>query len=276
MTLSHLPDPADLPPRFVLLDRILDLEKEEIRAARRFSGPGHCLRNCDFPARKSADFAYVAVGCVPPPIPSGPAAGKCTSGPAGAAVAADSEGDAFVELAAANVRRAAAAGKDAAGEQKSEIINWFSAPLWQGLEALAQLAALHQRWRRKFGQQVFLLSVQRLTVGTTAASSAFPVAAQASPAAAARVFSEAGNAPQRLPLDAPCPDGDCLLDARLLVSTEGAAQYDTSLRSPSGQLLMNVLLHIGVRPFPDSARAAAARRRYLELFPCLRNFPVPL
>lgn len=239
MTLSHLPDPADLPPRFVLLDRILALGKEEIRAARRFSAAARCPRNCAFPAGQPADFGHGAVGDVPSRIQSGPTGGKRLP------------------------------------ERKNTLSSRFPAPLWQGLEALAQLAALHQRWRREFGQQAFLLSVQRLTAGTTAASSAFPVAVPASPAAAARVFSEAGNAPQRLLPDDPWPDGDCLLDARLLVSTEGAAQYDTSLRSPSGQPLLHALLHIGVRPFPDSARADAARRRYLELLPCLRNFPVP-
>lgn len=37
------------------------------------------------------------------------------------------------------------------------------APLFQGMEALAQLAALHQRWRMDFQRHAFLLSVQEWT-----------------------------------------------------------------------------------------------------------------
>ncbi len=185
MTLAHLPDPEELPPRFVLLDRILKMGEEDIRAVRRFA----------------------------------------------------------------------------------------EAPLWQGVEALAQLAALHQRWRRNFGQQAFLLSVQRLTAETPSACPVFPVAAPDVRSSEVPEPTDAGDAPERPALDALRPDGDCLLDARLLVHTDGAAQYDTSLRSPSGRPLLNILLHIGVRPFPDSTRADAVRRRYMELFPCLRNSP---
>ena len=185
MTLAHLPDPEDLPPRFVLLDRILELGEEDTRAVRRFA----------------------------------------------------------------------------------------EAPLWQGVEALAQLAALHQRWRRNFGQQAFLLSVQRLTAETPSACSVFPVAVPAVRPSEVPEPQDAGDGPERPASDALRPGGNCLLDARLLVHTDRAAQYDTMLRSPSGQPLLNVLLHIGVRPFPDSARADAVRRRYMELFPCLRNLP---
>lgn len=115
-----------------------------------------------------------------------------------------------------------------------------SAPLWEGVEALAQLAAFHQRWSRDFTREAFLLSVQHLE------ATAFP--------------DETGLT------------GKYRLNADVLARTEGAVQYATLLRDAGdGEPVLRMVLHIGVRTFQDAARAALLRRRYREIFQCLRE-----
>lgn len=127
-------------------------------------------------------------------------------------------------------------------EHGSALRRFIDAPLWEGVEALAQLASLHQRWSRDFAREAFLLSVQSLEATVS--------------------------------LDEAVLIGECRLDAVLLVRTEGAAQYTTLLREAAGgDPMLRMVLHIGVRAFQDAARATLLRRRYREIFQCLREQP---
>lgn len=111
------------------------------------------------------------------------------------------------------------------------------APLWQGLEALAQAAALHQRLSCDFSRHAFLLGVEEC------------------------LFGAAGDEPL---------DGAATLRVALSGAARSAASYAAALLL-DGRPRLQASLSIGLVDYDTRFDAAALSRRYRELFQCLTN-----
>ena len=108
------------------------------------------------------------------------------------------------------------------------------APLWQGLECMAQAAALHQRALADFERHAFLLSYDDCL---------FP--------------------------EESVLDGPALVTVTLSGGSRDAAEYEAVLEFPDRAL--RARLHIGLAPYGAHFRADLLSARYKELFACLLN-----
>lgn len=111
------------------------------------------------------------------------------------------------------------------------------APLWQGLEALAQAAALHQRISCDFSRHAFLLGFEEC------------------------LFGPAGKG---------ALDGLATVRVALSGQARGAASYAAALLFDDHPRLQ-ASLSIGLVDYDARFDAAALSRRYRELFQCLTN-----
>lgn len=120
-------------------------------------------------------------------------------------------------------------------ERLTAVRRFNRAPIWQGLESMAQAAALHQRILTNFTRHAFLLSYDTCY---------FP--------------------------KNPVFDGQARITARLSGQSRDAAEYETTLTF-SDLPLLQARLHIGLTPYGPRFRADVLTTRYKELFTCLLN-----
>lgn len=106
------------------------------------------------------------------------------------------------------------------------------APLWQGLECLAQAAALHQRVLANFERHAFLLSYDECC---------FP--------------------------EDTVLDGQARVTVELLGQSRDAAGYEAVLEFPDNAF--HARLHIGLTSYDARFQADTLTARYKELFTCL-------
>lgn len=111
-------------------------------------------------------------------------------------------------------------------------------PIWQGLEAMAQAAALHQRFLCDFSQHAFLLSLD----------------------------------------ECPYPAVDTLngsvqINAHLLGQTQRAAAYEVEALDSQGA--WSLQLHIGLAPYDSIFKQHLLESHYRKLFACLTKKPLP-
>lgn len=102
-------------------------------------------------------------------------------------------------------------------------------PLWQGLEAMAQAAALHQRFLNDFTQHAFLLSLDECL---------YP-------------------AVENL-------HGHFRITATLCGQTQRAAAYTVETLGPDW--VWSLRLHIGLRPYDDAFKQNLLEPHYREVF----------
>lgn len=106
------------------------------------------------------------------------------------------------------------------------------APLWQGLECVAQAAALHQRVLANFERHAFLLSYDECC---------FP--------------------------EKPVLDGQARVTVELSGQSRDAAGYEAVLEFPDNAF--HARLHIGLTSYDAHFQADILTARYKELFSCL-------
>ena len=107
------------------------------------------------------------------------------------------------------------------------------ASAWEGLESMAQAAALHQRRLHDFGRHAFLLSFDECPIPES-------------------------------PLD-----GEGQITVVLNGHTRDAAAYEATLAC--GTLCLRAFLSIGLADFGGRFQADTLRTRYRELFQCLTS-----
>lgn len=111
-------------------------------------------------------------------------------------------------------------------------------PVWQGLEAMAQAAALHQRFLCDFSQHAFLLSLDECQ---------YPAVDTL--------------------------NGSVCISAHLLGQTQRAAAYAMEALGPEG--LWSLQLHIGLTPYDDIFKQQLLEPHYRSLFAWLTKNPLP-
>ena len=114
-----------------------------------------------------------------------------------------------------------------------EAVRCFSGDeAWQGMEAVAQAAALHQRWLAAFERHAFLLGLEECRCTE--------------------------------PL---C--GTLGIRVRLTGQSAQAATYSCELVSETGERPLSAALSVGLVPYDAVFRRERLERRYRELFQCL-------
>lgn len=163
------------------------------------------------------------------------------------------------------------------------------APLWQGVEAMAQLAALHLRHQVQFRQHAFLLSLAQVQTALHAAEQQVQTAMHSTPRA---------TTPDTPPLPdslSPCAasqtatlplphnlalQGTAHLAARQEGASDSASAYTVTLVLPitlpgtlpvpvsphtTASLHMTASLHIGLTPYDNHFRRELLEPRYRDL-----------
>lgn len=110
-------------------------------------------------------------------------------------------------------------------------------PLWQGLEAMAQAAAMHQRFLGDFSQHAFLLSMDTCPYPAT-----------------------------------DTVEGALRITAKLLGQTQSAAAYAMEAFGP--EWAWSLQLHIGLTPYDSVFKQNLLEAHYRNLFACLTKNPL--
>jgi hypothetical protein len=115
------------------------------------------------------------------------------------------------------------------------IKTFFNAPVCQGVEALAQLGALHVRHLAGFERHAFLLKINRCVLP----------------------LSEALN-------------GGCLLYAELICQSDSAFTYELVVEQ-NGQKLLKAECIFAVISYDQAFQKEILKTHYQEAFSCLKN-----
>lgn len=156
------------------------------------------------------------------------------------------------------------------------------APLWQGVEAMAQLAALHLRYQVQFQRHAFLLSLAQVQTTLHQAEQTQGMPRHSTLPATAPLhdsFSPCAGSQATAPLPLPhnlALQGTAHITAQQDGASDSASAYTVTLVLPvtlptaatphmTASLRMTASLHIGLAPYDNHFRRELLEPRYRDL-----------